>query len=994
MIRKLFLSCSIVTLSLFAQINSNSPARPFNSNTSYANGIMPSNLPSGGTYGKSQDAASAYESWKSGLVQSCSNGSRVLFDDNSSTVSEGIAYGMLLSAYAGDKPLFDNLWKYYKANSNGNGVMHWKISGCTGTSGQNGATDAELDAAMALLVAAEQWPNANNPYVYKTEAATLISKIRQYEIHPSSYQTLNGDAWGTGSSCRNPSYFAPAYYRQFANAESSQSTFWNNVVSASNTFLIANRNSTTGLVSNWSDNNATPNSCNGPNEFGWDAIRNPWRMANDYLWYGPSAATAGNDICSKMSNWAKNNANQLKGPLSQSAGSPSQGSYQNGTFSMMGLAFMGTSGSTYQSALNTAYSSTVNLGNNEAYFSRTLRCITLFMMTGNFWKPGSASSNVTGTISITLPANNASFTQGTSVSFTSSASISSGTIDSVVYYEGTTKLGKSTSSPYSLSYSKFTPGTHAISAKLYSAGNLIATSSAISVIITGNSLITTNGLQDLFDLSTEVTSLTGGYNTASCSGITTAATMGIYWYQDVDTTTKFKARKYRKGDGKLMYEVSQEANSYNAFGFNFGEYCVGTTKSKYTIDLSNNAVMKFTLAAPSTNTTSLDVKIQLKDLDGTLISYSNKALTTSKTVDLDNWYKYDIGFSRNHTNPDYTSLAKGTSADFTFDFKNTLSVKGYNYPADINANNNDFDFKNVVEVIFTVLNASVDAKYNPLAITNQQIIFSNFVLGDANSGTTVCTTPAAPVAGTVSAVCQGATATALTATGTAGLSLQWYGTAATGGTASTTATVPSTTNSGTSTYYVSQKVANSTCEGPRTAITFTVNPASTPSVSASTTNTTITNGTSVTFTSSVSNVGTAATYQWRKNGNNISSATSATYTTTDITNNDKFDVIVTSSDACANPKTATSNQVTMIVSSVDDIIFANMSMFPNPAKNEILVSGLNNNFEYLVSDNTGRIITSGNSSEKINIENIENGAYILQLNIDGKKKAVKFIKGE
>jgi hypothetical protein len=78
-------------------------------------------------------------------------------------------------------------------------------------------------------------------------------------------------------------------------------------------------------------------------------------------------------------------------------------------------------------------------------------------------------------------------------------------------------------------------------------------------------------------------------------------------------------------------------------------------------------------------------------------------------------------------------------------------------------------------------------------------------------------TPAAPTATSPIAYCQGATATALTATGT---NLLWYGTNATGGTGSATATVPSTTAAGSTTYYVSQS-ANG-CESPRTAIVVNV----------------------------------------------------------------------------------------------------------------------------------------------------------------------------
>lgn len=85
---------------------------------------------------------------------------------------------------------------------------------------------------------------------------------------------------------------------------------------------------------------------------------------------------------------------------------------------------------------------------------------------------------------------------------------------------------------------------------------------------------------------------------------------------------------------------------------------------------------------------------------------------------------------------------------------------------------------------------------------------------------TVNTLPTAPGVTTPVVYCVGATATALTATGT---NLKWY-TTATGGTGSTTAPIPSTTTAGTTVYYVSQSVSATGCEGPRSAITVTVNP--------------------------------------------------------------------------------------------------------------------------------------------------------------------------
>lgn len=90
---------------------------------------------------------------------------------------------------------------------------------------------------------------------------------------------------------------------------------------------------------------------------------------------------------------------------------------------------------------------------------------------------------------------------------------------------------------------------------------------------------------------------------------------------------------------------------------------------------------------------------------------------------------------------------------------------------------------------------------------------------------TVTLTPtgsvAAPIATSPVYFCLGSVATSLVATALPGGTLNWYGTNATGGTASATATIPSTAVNGTITYYVSQTIG--TCESPRKAIDVIVN---------------------------------------------------------------------------------------------------------------------------------------------------------------------------
>ncbi len=452
------------TLSLLAQINTpNNPTVPFGSNTSYAGSVMfPTNLPSGGTDGTSQDAADAYNQWKTDYVEACGTGKyRVKYDTPTETVSEGIAYGMLLAAYAADKDLFDGLWQYYKDNMNGNGVMNWKINGCSGTLGSGGAADAEVDAAMALLVANHQWPNTTTPHNYVTDVTQLINDIKTYEIQPvtanGSYQLNNGDQWGFGNNCRNPSYQSPAYYKQYGIFMNDVS-FWDNCVNASYTLLNNNVNISTGLVSNWSDHNGVANSCNGPNEYGWDACRNPWRMATDVAWYDDTNAK---NICNGMASHVQSvGASAVGGPIPQTGGS---GGYHSPTFvSTYALGVMGANAS-YQSLLDQMYTETVNTMDSPPwYFGNTLRCISLFMMTGNFWNPLDTNAGPTPpSIDITSPTNGASYIIGNNINLEAIITDNDGTVSTVTFtINGTPTTYTSNNDTYTASWNPPSTGTY------------------------------------------------------------------------------------------------------------------------------------------------------------------------------------------------------------------------------------------------------------------------------------------------------------------------------------------------------------------------------------------------------------------------------------------------------------------------------------------------------------------------------------------------------
>ncbi len=86
--------------------------------------------------------AQAYANWKAKFVRADGSNYRVVrpaveTGSGEDTVSEGIAYAMLISAYMNDKTYFDGFWGYWKAHcAAGSGdtcLMTWRIGGAGGS---------------------------------------------------------------------------------------------------------------------------------------------------------------------------------------------------------------------------------------------------------------------------------------------------------------------------------------------------------------------------------------------------------------------------------------------------------------------------------------------------------------------------------------------------------------------------------------------------------------------------------------------------------------------------------------------------------------------------------------------------------------------------------------------------------------------------------------------------------------------------------------------
>lgn len=82
----------------------------------------------------------------------------------------------------------------------------------------------------------------------------------------------------------------------------------------------------------------------------------------------------------------------------------------------------------------------------------------------------------------------------------------------------------------------------------------------------------------------------------------------------------------------------------------------------------------------------------------------------------------------------------------------------------------------------------------------------------------------------------------------------------------------------------------------------------------------------------------------------------------------------------------------LIITDLDNTLLENVSVFPNPVSNEITVTGFKNNFNYSVSDQSGRILKEGQSADKIIVSDLESGVYVLKIGQGENTKTIKISK--
>jgi endo-1,4-beta-D-glucanase Y len=355
---------------------------------------------------RADDAAAAYAKWKADLVTSDGAGAgglRVRRPNSSgaqvnSTVSEGIAYGMLLAAVMNDQATFDALWRYEQRFLDGKGLMNWYIS-ADGTMvlGTGAATDADEDMAYALVMADARWGGAGSlGDSYLALAKKQIGIIWQTEVdHTRSDVLTPGDAFADGSVI-NISYFAPAYYRVFGRVAGTASD-WQKVVESTyavlaRTLNAQNGNATNGLVPAWSTPDGVPMAPPGTGMPTWhqlDSCRTPFRIAQDFCWFAEPRAL---DYLQKISGfYASIGARNLVDGYDLD-GTPHP---QFATGGQQAASFVGTAAAgamatpAYATLRDDGYAATATLTllAGSQYYQESWTALSLAMMTGQFEAP-------------------------------------------------------------------------------------------------------------------------------------------------------------------------------------------------------------------------------------------------------------------------------------------------------------------------------------------------------------------------------------------------------------------------------------------------------------------------------------------------------------------------------------------------------------------------------------------------------------------------------
>jgi endoglucanase len=192
----------------------------------------------------------------------------------------------------------------------------------------------------------------------------------------------NGDNWNTADDLHTD-YFSPAYYRVFGKA--TNDIFWSQFAVDAAYRHLAAVTGADGLVPDSSNlqnslvqNNSTCPTC-VPNYL-YDACRTPWRIAMDYCFNNEPRALTYLQKVGPFFNGISGGAANIGDGYMQN-GTQTSGNHNSAFIGPAGVAGMAG----YPTLLDGAFNFNVsNPSGNNAYFTQSLRVVTMLMMSGSF----------------------------------------------------------------------------------------------------------------------------------------------------------------------------------------------------------------------------------------------------------------------------------------------------------------------------------------------------------------------------------------------------------------------------------------------------------------------------------------------------------------------------------------------------------------------------------------------------------------------------------
>lgn len=144
------------------------------------------------------------------LAEWVDDGRVVRRDQGDDTVSEGQAYGLLIALGVGDERSFDAIWDWTTENlQRPDGLLAWRWDG--GIVDDEPASDADLDAARALVVAGERFDRPDLSEQGAMHAALVLDRMTAVT---ASGRILLPGVWAAGTQpyAYNPSYASPGAF--------------------------------------------------------------------------------------------------------------------------------------------------------------------------------------------------------------------------------------------------------------------------------------------------------------------------------------------------------------------------------------------------------------------------------------------------------------------------------------------------------------------------------------------------------------------------------------------------------------------------------------------------------------------------------------------------------------------------------------------------------------------------------------------------------------